>query len=47
IRSRLTTYHGQTSPLIEYYGKQNVVRKIDGTKSMEQVQDAIKKAIGA
>ena len=47
IRSRLTTYHGQTKPLIEYYGKQAIVRKIDGTKSMEQVQAAIKTAIGA
>lgn len=47
IRQRLKTYHDQTSPLIAYYNKQGVVRMIDGTKSMEQVQDAIKKAIGA
>jgi adenylate kinase len=47
IRQRLTTYHGQTSPLIEYYGKQNIVRKINGTLSMEKVQEEIKKAIGA
>ena len=47
IRQRLTTYHGQTSPLIEYYGKQDIVRKINGTLSMEKVQDEIKKAIGA
>ena len=47
IRDRLTTYHGQTSPLIEYYGKAGIVRKVDGTKSMEDVQGAIKKAIGA
>ncbi len=47
IRDRLTTYHGQTSPLIDYYSKANIVRKVDGTKSMEDVQNAIKKAIGA
>jgi len=47
IRSRLKTYHDQTSPLIDYYSKQGVVRTIDGTKSMEQVQEAIQKAIGA
>ncbi len=47
IRQRLTNYHNQTSPLIEYYGKQNVVRMIKGTGSMEQVQDAVKAAIGA
>lgn len=47
IRDRLTTYHGQTSPLIEYYGKASIVRKVDGTKSMEDVQSAITSAIGA
>jgi adenylate kinase len=47
IRERLTTYHNQTSPLIEYYSTKNIVRKIDGTGSMEDVQDAVKAAIGA
>ncbi len=47
IRQRLKTYHDQTSPLIKYYSTQGVVRKIDGTLSMEQVQNAIKTAIGA
>jgi adenylate kinase len=47
IRQRLTNYHNQTSPLIEYYGKQNIVRMINGTGSMQQVQDAVKAAIGA
>lgn len=47
IRDRLTTYHGQTSPLIEYYGKASIVRKVDGTRSMEDVQNAITKALGA
>ncbi len=47
IRQRLQTYHDQTSPLIDYYSKKAIVRKIDGTKSMEDVQGAIKTAIGA
>lgn len=47
IRERLATYHGQTSPLIEYYGKKGIVRKIDGTQSMTDVQSSITKAIGA
>jgi adenylate kinase len=47
IRQRLKTYHDQTSPLIKYYSAQGVVRKINGTLSMEQVQNAIKAAIGA
>ncbi|HOO39191.1 MAG TPA: adenylate kinase [Deltaproteobacteria bacterium] len=47
IRERLTTYHAQTSPLIDYYSKKGIVRKIEGTGSMEDVQGAIKAAIGA
>jgi adenylate kinase len=47
IRERLTTYHAQTSPLIDYYSKKGIVRKIEGTGSMKDVQGAIKAAIGA
>lgn len=47
IRERLATYHAQTSPLIDYYSKKGIVRKIVGTGSMEDVQDAVKDAIGA
>ncbi|MBN1636030.1 MAG: adenylate kinase [Deltaproteobacteria bacterium] len=47
IRERLATYHSQTSPLIEYYSNKGIVRKIDGTKNMQEVQDAVKASIGA
>ncbi|HDP24218.1 MAG TPA: adenylate kinase [Deltaproteobacteria bacterium] len=47
IRQRLKTYHAQTSPLITYYSGKGIVRTIDGTGSMEQVQKAIRDAIGA
>ena len=47
IRERLKTYHDQTSPLIDYYSKKSIVRMIDGTGSMEDVQGAVKIAIGA
>ncbi|MFY9397008.1 MAG: adenylate kinase [Desulfomonilia bacterium] len=47
IRDRLTTYHAQTSPLIDYYSTKGIVRKIDGTRSMEDVNKEIFKAIGA
>ncbi|HEY9161999.1 MAG TPA: adenylate kinase [Desulfomonilia bacterium] len=46
IRQRLTNYHNQTSPLIEYYTKKGIVRKVDGTGSMEDVEKAIAAAIG-
>jgi len=47
IRDRLSTYHAQTSPLIDYYSTKGIVRKIDGTRSMEDVNKEIFKAIGA
>jgi len=47
IRQRLTNYHNQTSPLIDYYGAKGIVRKVDGTGTMPQVEEAITKAIGA
>ncbi len=47
IRDRLSTYHAQTSPLIDYYSKSGIVRKIDGTRSMEEVNKAIFQSIGA
>ena len=46
IRDRLSTYHAQTSPLIDYYSKSGIVRKIDGTRSMEEVNKAIFESIG-
>ena len=46
IRDRLSTYHAQTSPLIDYYSKSGIVRKIDGTRSMEEVNKAIFQSIG-
>lgn len=47
IRQRLTTYHQQTSPLIEYYSAKGIVRTIDGTGAMNKVENAIKVTIGA
>jgi adenylate kinase len=47
IRQRLTTYHQQTSPLIEYYSAKGIVRTIDGTGTMNKVENAIKVTIGA
>lgn len=47
IRQRLNGYHAQTAPLIEYYSKNDKVRMIDGTKSMQEVEAAVGKAIGA
>lgn len=37
IKKRLEVYHQQTSPLIEYYKKQNKLVVIDATKSPDEV----------
>lgn len=47
IRQRLNGYHAQTAPLIDYYSKSDKVRMIDGTMTMQEVEAAVTKAIGA
>lgn len=41
VEKRLTVYHDQTQPLIEYYKKEGVLREADGTKDMHEVFDDI------
>ena len=37
VEKRLTVYHTQTKPLIDYYAAENILAEIDGTQSMEKV----------
>jgi adenylate kinase len=46
FRKRLAVYNEQTAPLVPYYEKQGLVRKIDGMQSIEDVTAAIEKALG-
>lgn len=39
---RMNTYFNDTLPIIEYYNKLNLVRKIDGSKGPEEVFESIK-----
>lgn len=41
VLKRLTVYHDQTQPLIDYYKKEGVLREVDGTKDMKEVFDDI------
>ncbi len=48
VRQRLEAYHEQTAPLIAYYEKAGIVKKVDGmapidevTKQIEQVLDSL------
>ena len=37
VQNRLTVYHEQTQPLIDYYNKKNILKTVDGTKDMQDV----------
>lgn len=41
VQKRLTVYHEQTQPLIDYYKKQGALASVDGTKDMQEVFEAI------
>lgn len=45
VRNRLFVYYKQTAPLIGYYFAKGLLREIDGTQSIEEVQNALIAAI--
>lgn len=47
VQKRLTVYHDQTQPLIDYYEKAGVLKEVDGTVDMEDVFKAITAILGA
>lgn len=47
VQKRLTVYHEQTQPLIEYYKGQGVLYSVDGTQAMEAVFKSITGILGA
>jgi len=47
VKKRLTVYHEQTQPLIEYYDGEKILRTVDGTKDMELVFQDITNILGA
>ncbi len=47
VQKRLSVYHDQTQPLIDYYKKQGILKSVDGTQPMEAVFDAIVSILGA
>lgn len=46
VKTRLKIYKDQTEPLIEYYKKQNILATVDGSQTIEQVFENIKKVLG-
>ena len=47
VLNRLEVYHAQTAPLIGYYEKKNLLRKVDGAQGLENTFAAIMKELGA
>lgn len=37
VQNRLSVYHTQTQPLIDFYGNKGVLKEVDGTKDMKEV----------
>ena len=46
VKHRLSVYHEQTQPLIDYYNKAGVLAEVDGTKDMEDVFKDIVNILG-
>ena len=45
LQKRLGAYHQQTSPILDYYRKKNVLFSIDAMQKMDQVKSDIAKGI--
>ena len=41
MAKRLSVYDEQTAPLVTYYGNENLLRRIQGTGSIDEIQSAI------
>ena len=46
VSSRLETYEAQTKPLIDYYGNQSKLCRIDGVGKMDDILQRIIKVLG-
>jgi adenylate kinase len=45
VQERLRVYHEQTQPLVDYYSRKGLLRRVDGTKSPNEVYESIKSAL--
>jgi adenylate kinase len=45
IRHRLEVYHEQTSPLVEHYEEQGILKRFDGTRPPGEVHDHIRATV--
>jgi adenylate kinase len=45
LKTRLAVYRAQTAPLIDYYGKKGVLKSVDGMAPIDEVSEAISRAL--
>ena len=45
VRHRLEQYHEKTAPLVDYYSKQALLNRVDGSRDPDQVGEAIRSLI--
>ena len=46
VKNRLSVYHDQTQPLIDFYTERNILKNVDGTVDMKDVFKAITDILG-
>ena len=46
VLNRLSVYHEQTQPLIDYYDGKGIVKNIDGTQDLDKVFADIEAILG-
>ena len=47
VLNRLTVYHDQTAPLVDYYTANGLLKRIDGAQDMDVIFNAIMETLGA
>jgi adenylate kinase len=45
IGRRLETYHVKTEPLVEYYDRRSLLRRIDGAAPPDEVEDEVRRTL--
>ena len=46
VLNRLTVYHSQTAPLVDFYQEKGLLRKIDGAQGMDVIFASILETLG-
>ena len=45
MRERLAVYHEQTEPIIAFYAERGILRRVDGTLSVEEITKKLEEAL--